>query len=88
MSKIAFSEHEKRFIRTQVEAGNYDDESDVVSAGLHILEELEQSRERWLSEKIPTRFDELQQDPGSAVLLEQAFASVEERHRARLAKKK
>lgn len=88
MTKIAFSEHERRFIKTQVETGNYDDESEVVSAGLRVLEELELTREKWLSEEIPSRFDELQRDPGSAIPLETAFSLLEERHRARLAGKK
>jgi antitoxin ParD1/3/4 len=53
-----------------VEAGNYSDEDEVVSAGLRLLEELEQAREKWLSEEIPARFDDLLSNPASGVSLD------------------
>jgi antitoxin ParD1/3/4 len=88
MAEIAFSDDEERFIRKQVEAGNYPDEGEVVSAGLRILEELEAGRERWLSEDIPVRLAQLRADPASGISLDTAFAGLETRHRARLAPKK
>ncbi|AYD00131.1 type II toxin-antitoxin system ParD family antitoxin [Neorhizobium sp. NCHU2750] len=88
MARIAFSENEERFIRRQVEAGNYADEGDVVSAGLRILQELEDAREKWLLEEIPARFEELRADPQSGVSLGTAFADLDARHHSGLAQKK
>lgn len=82
MTKIAFSEDEQRFIDEQVEAGNFEDAGEVVSAGLRMLEEAGRAREAWLSEEIPRRYEELQAGSSIGVSLDEAFARLEQRHRA------
>ncbi|MBB4235657.1 type II toxin-antitoxin system ParD family antitoxin [Rhizobium esperanzae] len=88
MASFALSEHYEKFIRKQLESGRYNNASEVVRAGLRMLEDYEESRERWLHEEIPGRYEELQRDPSLAVPMETARGRFEAKHRANLAKAK
>lgn len=65
MPNYALSDHYESFIyesfiRKQLESGRYNNASEVVRAGLRMLEDFEAERERWLREEIPARLTELQ----------------------------
>jgi len=86
LASIALSEHYEKFIRRQLESGRYNNASEVVRAGLRMLEDFEASRERWLREEIPTRMAEMRNDPSQGIPAEQVFDDLEARHRQRMAK--
>lgn len=86
MASIALGEHYERFIKRQLESGRYNNASEVVRAGLRMLEDFEASRERWLREEIPTRLAEMRNDPSIGIPAEQVFDDLEERHRRRFGK--
>lgn len=88
MASIALNEHYERFIRRQLESGRYNNASEVVRAGLRMLEDFEEAREKWLRNEIPGRLDELEADVSTGVSLDSAFARLEARHHARLANEK
>ena len=77
MASFALNEHYERFIQKQLESGRYNNASEVVRA-----------RERWLREEIPSRLEDIHQNPENAVSLEDAFSRLEARHQARVAKTK
>ena len=86
MASIALSEHYEKFIKQQLESGRYNNASEVVRAGLRMLEDFEASRERWLRQEIPARMAELRNDPSAGIPAEQVFDDLEARHRQRVAK--
>ncbi len=88
MPSYALNEHYEKFIKKQLESGRYNNASEVVRAGLRLLEDHEEARERWLNEEIPGRYAELKRDPSKGVSLEDAFAHLEAEHQALLAKAK
>jgi antitoxin ParD1/3/4 len=86
MASIALSEHYEKFIKRQLESGRYNNASEVVRAGLRLLEDFEAARERWLRQEIPSRAAEMRDDPSLGVPAEQVFDDLEARHRQRFAK--
>jgi antitoxin ParD1/3/4 len=86
MASIALGEHYERFIKRQLESGRYNNASEVVRAGLRMLEDFETSRERWLREEIPSRLAEMRNDPSMGIPAEQVLDELEERHRRRFGK--
>jgi antitoxin ParD1/3/4 len=78
----------QRFIRKQLESGRYNNASEVVRAGLRMLEDFEAERERWLREEIPGRLTELRQDPAKGIPADTVFSRLQARHRAKQAKAK
>ncbi len=86
MTSIALNDHYERFIKKQLESGRYNNASEVVRAGLRMLEDFEEARENWLREEIPSRLAELQKNPAISVPAEQVFANLEARFRAPKAK--
>jgi len=63
MPNVALGNHYEEFVKKQLDSGRYNNASEVVRAGLRLLEDYEQAREKWLSEEIPARFNDLMQDP-------------------------
>jgi antitoxin ParD1/3/4 len=88
MTSIALNDHYERFIKKQLESGRYNNASEVVRAGLRMLEDFEEARDKWLRDEIPARFEELQADASKGVPLDTAFARLEAKHHARVAKAK
>ncbi|OBZ96689.1 CopG family transcriptional regulator [Pararhizobium polonicum] len=86
MASFALNEHYERFIRKQLESGRYNNASEVVRAGLRMLEDFEAARERWLRDDIPSRLEDIRQNPEQAISLEDAFSRLEARHQAHVAK--
>jgi antitoxin ParD1/3/4 len=85
MSNVALGNHYEEFVKKQLESGRYSNASEVVRAGLRMLEDYEQSREKWLQEEIPGRYAELLADPTRGTTLADARGRFEEKHKARLA---
>ncbi|RWM88696.1 MAG: type II toxin-antitoxin system ParD family antitoxin [Mesorhizobium sp.] len=88
MPNYALNDHYENFIRKQLESGRYNNASEVVRAGLRMLEDFEAEREKWLREEIPSRLAELQQDRTKGIPADTVFSRLEARHRANLAKAK
>ena len=86
MASIALGDHYEKFIKRQLESGRYNNASEVVRAGLRMLEDFEASRERWLRQEIPARMAEMRDDPSAGIPAEQVFDDLEARHRLRMAK--
>ena len=86
MASIALGNHYESFIRQQLESGRYNNASEVVRAGLRMLEDFEASRERWLRQEIPARMTEMRNDPSAGVPAEQVFDELEAQHRQRMTK--
>lgn len=88
MPNYALNEHYETFIKKQLESGRYNNASEVVRAGLRMLEDFEADREKWLREEIPGRYAELKADPAKGIPLADARAQFERRHAADMAKAK
>ncbi len=88
MPNYALNDHYESFIKKQLESGRYNNASEVVRAGLRMLEDFEAEREKWLREEMPTRLVELQGDPMKGIPADTVFSRLEARHRAKLAKAK
>ena len=88
MPNYPLNEHYESFIRKQLESGRYNNASEVVRAGLRMLEDFEAEREKWLREDAPARLAELQQDPAKAIPADTVLSRLEARHRAKQAKAK
>ncbi|PSH69219.1 type II toxin-antitoxin system ParD family antitoxin [Phyllobacterium brassicacearum] len=86
MTSIALNEHYEQFIKKQLESGRYNNASEVVRAGLRMLEDYEEARESWLRKEIPNRLTELRENPALAVPAEHVFANLEARIRPSKAK--
>lgn len=67
MPNVALGNYYEEFVKKQLESGRYNNASEVVRAGLRLLEDHEAARERWLNEEIPARFDELQANPSLGI---------------------
>lgn len=85
-AKFALNDHYESSIRKQLESGRYNNASEVVRAGLRMLEDLEAERDKWLREEIPGRLTELRQDSSKGIPAEAVFSRLEARHRAKQAK--
>lgn len=88
MASFALNEHYEKFIKKQLESGRYNNASEVVRAGLRMLEDHEEAREKWLNEEIPGRYEELMRDPSKGIPFETSRASFEAKHKSDLAKAK
>lgn len=86
MASIALGDHYEKFIRRQLDSGRYNNASEVVRAGLRMLEDFEASRERWLREEVPSRAAEMRNDPSIAIPADQVFDALDARHRQRMTK--
>jgi len=77
MPNVALGHHYDEFIKKQLEAGHYDDASEVIRAGLRLLENHEAEREDWLREEIPARHDALTKNPALGVSAKDVRARFE-----------
>jgi len=79
MASIHLGEHFEQFVRDRITRGRYQNVSEVVRAGLRLLEESEmalEARAKLLKDKI----DEAWDDPRPSVLADEAFARIEAIH--------
>jgi antitoxin ParD1/3/4 len=84
MASFALNEHYESFIKKQLDSGRYNNASEVVRAGLRMLEDFETSRERWLREDIPARMAQLLADPGLGIPAETVLDRIEALHQAHM----
>ncbi|MCK3778943.1 type II toxin-antitoxin system ParD family antitoxin [Ensifer sesbaniae] len=85
MPNVALGTHYEEFVRKQLESGRYNNASEVVRAGLRMLEDYEEARERWLNEELPTRYQEVLSDPSQAVSASTVRARFEAKRKAHTA---
>lgn len=88
MPNVALGNHYEEFLRKQLESGRYNNASEVVRAGLRLLEDHEAARERWLNEEIPARYNELLQNPSTGVPAESVRARFHSKRGQRAAEAK
>ncbi len=81
MPNVALGRHFEEFVQKQLETGRYSNASEVVRAGLRLLEDHETARERWLASEIPARYDALIEDPTLGVPAETVRARFEAKRR-------
>ena len=86
MANVALGNHFEEFVQKQLESGRYSNASEVVRAGLRMLEDHEAARERWLNEEIPARFDDLVNNPGMGIPAATVRARFDAKRRATSAK--
>ncbi|MDM9626212.1 type II toxin-antitoxin system ParD family antitoxin [Rhizobium sp. S152] len=72
------------FIDAKVQAGEYASASEVIRAGLRALRERDKAVERWLKGEVAASYDAMKADPARRVSVDTAFASVRDRHAARV----
>ena len=84
MPNVALGNHYEEFIRKQLESGRYNNVSEVVRAGLRMLEDYEDAREKWLREEIPDRYAELMSDPSKGIPAETVRNRFQSKHEARI----
>ncbi|ARO29236.1 addiction module antidote protein [Rhizobium sp. NXC14] len=88
MPNVALGKHYEEFVRKQLESGRYNNASEIVRAGLRLLEDHEAARDRWLNEEIPARYDELVKTPSLGISAEKVRARFETKRRHDAAKAK
>jgi antitoxin ParD1/3/4 len=82
MTDIVLGSRYEEFVKRQLESGRYNNVSEVVRAGLRMLEDYEDAREKWFREEIASRYEELMHDPANAVAFDKAKARFEAKHKA------
>jgi len=73
-------EEQSAYIDKQVDSGTFGSASEVVRAGLRALQERDAVIERWLWNEVAPAFDEVRNDPGQLVSIDEVFAAVRSRH--------
>lgn len=83
--RLVLSESDERRIERQLSTGLYADASDVVRAGLEMLENLHDSHDRWLVEDVSRRILSAEQEPSILRPADEVFSALELRHQTKLA---
>jgi len=86
MANVALGSHFEEFVQKQLDSGRYNNASEVVRAGLRMLEDHEAARERWLNDEIPKRYDDLINNSGMGVPADAVRARFEAKRRSVSAK--
>lgn len=84
--RLALSEQDEKAIEKQLATGRFADASDVVRAGLQILEELQSGQEHWLDAEVVQRIADAEQDPSRLHREEDVFSRLAQHHETRLAR--
>lgn len=79
--KLEDSDREK--IERQLASGRFPDASAVVSAGLDLLEQLNDARDHWIDNDMPRRFADAEENPQDLISGDDLFSRLEARHRDR-----
>lgn len=79
MASINLGEHFEHFVQQQIAHGRYQNVSEVVRAGLRLLEDYEMSaHER--AQRLKAKIDEAWDDPRPSHPIDEVFARVEALH--------
>jgi antitoxin ParD1/3/4 len=79
MASISLGEHFEKFVQEQVARGRYQNASEVVRAGLRMLEDYEMSlQER--AQLLKAKIDEAWDDPRPSRPADEVFARIEAAH--------
>ena len=81
MASISLGNHFENFVQSQIEGGRYQNASEVVRAGLRMLEDYELDRQQRLRE-LKAKLDEAWDDPRPSIPAEDVFAGIERMHAA------
>ena len=84
MANVNLGERFEAFIQEQIRDGRYQNASEVVRAGLRLLEDQELERQRHL-EKLKADIQAALDDPRPALSHNEVFGGIKERHLARKA---
>ena len=85
MASISLGEHFEKFVQQQIAQGRYQNVSEVVRAGLRLLEDYEMSvQER--TAVLKRKLDEAWDDPRPSLSADEVFGQIETMH-ANLSKK-
>lgn len=84
MANVNLGERFEAFIQEQIRGGRYQNASEVVRAGLRLLEDHELDRKRHL-EKLKAEINAAFDDPRPPVPMDEVFDRLEERYRERKA---
>jgi putative addiction module CopG family antidote len=74
---VTLPEEMAEVVRRKVASGEYADESEVISDSLTLLEDQEQSLERWLREEVVAECIAMEADPSSGMSSSEVLASLE-----------
>ncbi len=74
-------------VKENVASGKYATESEVIRDGLRILKALDEMVEAWLREEVAKSYDDFTAKPEAAIPAEEIMARLQQRTRARLAKR-
>ncbi len=78
------SEH-TAFINEKVSSGAYSSGSEVVRAGLRVLQERDAAIESWLREEVAPAYDAVKAEPSRGIEAQKVFDDLRAHHAARLA---
>ena len=85
MTAIALERRYEEFIKRQLDTGRFESASEVVQAGLEMLEDFDDAHERWLKDEILARLADIAADSSKAIPADEVFGELEMIHQARLA---
>lgn len=79
MASISLGDHFEKFAQEQIARGRYQNVSEVVRAGLRMLEDYEMTRQERMR-SLKTRIDDAWDDPASSRPAADAFGRIEKLH--------
>lgn len=79
MASINLGEHFEKFVQQQIEHGRYQNVSEVVRAGLRLLEDYEMNAEA-RARRIKAKIDEAWDDPRPSLPANEVFERIEALH--------
>jgi len=83
MPNVAIGPHYEKFIQEQLASGRYSSASEVVRAGLRMLEEHQTGLEGWARTEGAARLADLRESPGLGIPADEVHAELRHRHRQR-----